>query len=223
MTLESLAAEVARQGADLTQLRADGDSWLSGVQVESARLHDWVTSGVAQIEAECDAMLASVKGELQMLFQEIKGEFDQQRAALQGVTDRWSANQGQGQQDLQILAQETSRHVDSLLQRVQGLENSGSPGNGNGRGSQGQPGVNPGDTLGRATSAWATNVGADRRKGFLPEKKTVPKSRNQGMAELDRRHGRLLRRSSTGDAGALEGLQEKGGACRRGMGEEANR
>ena len=82
-----LAAEVARQVADLTRLRADGDSWVRGVQVESARRQDGVTPGVAQIGADCDARLASLKGELQILFQEIKGEFDQQRAALQGVTD----------------------------------------------------------------------------------------------------------------------------------------
>ena len=160
VTLESLAAEVARQGTDLAQLRADVDSWVRGVQAGSARLQDGVNAGVAQIGAECDARLASLKGELQVLFQEVKEEFDQQRAALQGVTDSWSASQGQTQQDLQILAQETRRHVDLLLQRVQGLEAAGNSGSGTGNASQGPPGISQAPIA----STWAASTGTDRRK-----------------------------------------------------------
>ena len=77
VTLESLVAEILR-------LRADGDSWVRQVKSEGTRLQDGMTAGVTQIGAESDARLASLKEELQILFQEIRVEFDLYRDTLRG-------------------------------------------------------------------------------------------------------------------------------------------
>ena len=108
----------------LASLRTDGDAWVRNVQTEAQTVRDNVQAGVAQIGAESVARLADLTAQLRQTFLEVKQELDQQRDAIRGVTDSWIQQQGQIQQGLQVLAEETKRHVDSLLTRVQSLETS---------------------------------------------------------------------------------------------------
>ena len=110
--------------ASLASLRVDGAGWVHTVQSESQKLQDSVQIGVAQIGAESTARLAELTGQLQVLFTEVKQEFDKHRGELQNVAGNWVSQQTLTQQGLRDLAEETKKHVDSLLTRVQSLETS---------------------------------------------------------------------------------------------------
>ena len=121
MAVRSNDERLAALESALANLRTDGDAWVRNVQTEAQTVRDNVQAGVAQIGAESVARLADLTAQLRQTFLEVKQELDQQRDAIRGVTDSWILQQGQIQQGLQVLAEETKRHVDSLLTRVQSL------------------------------------------------------------------------------------------------------